>query len=188
MTVGDILKVIDGAPLSAFPWGIRLVALINAFLDPHLHVSLSDTGETLCQRVDTLSPDIRNYLLTRSLNTRPGDPTVPPPIPTPVPSGDVVHEDAGFIPNWRTTVVGIFGLCFILICGKVALDEHVRIAHAQGVDQQSGLFTRVVKAMFDQISQYADNADEDKTASKALSGTMHGNEGKDSHQGEKPPQ
>lgn len=193
MRVGDIIKVVGGSPLSAFPWGEQVVITINAFHDAHAQIAITDSGELLCERIEALPENVRQYLLNREVVLRlpaPAPAPIPPapsPVPPPTPVVEPPQDDVNFVPNWRMTIVGLIGLCFILASGNIAFNEHVKLLHAHGVDQHEGYISRIFKAVLDELTKSQDEEDQDKDAQKALSGSSDSGTSKDSHSSPKQP-
>ena len=63
MNIGGALGTIGTEQLKAYPWGPTVVAIVNTHLETTDHISLTDTGNLVVEKILSLEDDVQNSLL-----------------------------------------------------------------------------------------------------------------------------
>lgn len=73
MQIQDVLKVVGLSTLGSFPWGARVINLVNSFLPEGTELTLDSTGEDLEKALNSLTEVQRTTLLTATISFRRND-------------------------------------------------------------------------------------------------------------------
>lgn len=73
MQIQDVLKVVGLSTLGSFPWGVRVINLVNSFLPEGTELTLDSTGEDLEKALASLTDNQRSTLLTATISFRRND-------------------------------------------------------------------------------------------------------------------
>ena len=147
MTIEDLVKVLDSAPLGAYPWGADVVTMVNAYLPESSKITLKTDGVELCRAIGKLPDPIRDYLLSRRLDRStspaplpwaPEKPSAPFPSEPPpnLPPQNPHHPDrfqTGYTLKFRPVVVLIVGITMVLMAGMTAMRISDRTTQAIGI-------------------------------------------------------